>query len=214
MKNIIIVGCGGFGKEVLWLIQRINNQTPLWKIIGYVDDAVEKGTKINNIPVLGNIDILTKINEETAIALAVGSTYIRKKIVEKISINSKLYFPNLIDPSIIYSKKIVFGKGNIICAGNIFTVNINIGDFNIINLACTIGHDVVFQSFITIFPGVNISGCVLIKNESEIGTGSSIIQGITIFEKTVIGAGAVVISDLPSKCTAVGIPAKPVRYRT
>ena len=153
-----------------------------------------------------------EVKEPLAIACAVGSSKTRKKIIDKIIDNENLEFPNLIDPFVQMSERICMGKGNIICAGNILTVDIKIGDFNIINLDCTVGHDAVLNSYVTVYPSVNISGCVEAGDETELGTGSHIIQGIHIGEKTIIGAGSVVIRDMPSDCTAVGNPAKPIKF--
>ena len=61
-------------------------------------------------------------------------------------------------------------------------------------------------------PSVNISGEVLIKECVYVGTGAKIINLLTIEENTIIGAGAVVAKSLPANCTAVGIPAKPIKF--
>ena len=97
------------------------------------------------------------------------------------------------------------------------TVDIEITDFAILNLDCTVGHDVKIESYVTIYPSVNISGCIKIgacsEGETEIGTGSHIIQGIKIGKQVVLGAGTIVIRDIPSGCTAVGNPAKVIKSR-
>lgn len=51
MKKILIFGAGGFGREVQWLIERINRMKPIWKIEGYLDDGIESGTEINGYKV-------------------------------------------------------------------------------------------------------------------------------------------------------------------
>ena len=61
---------------------------------------------------------------------------------------------------------------------------------------------------------MNVSGNVLVERCVELGTGTQIIQGRIIGEQTIVGAGAVVIKDLPSECTAVGSPAKVIKYHT
>ena len=218
MKDIVIFGAGGFGREVQWLIERINerdsrtNGVPTWNLIGYIDDVVEKGTQINGYYVLGKSDFLSDRTSPLAVVCAVGISKVRKKIIAKIIGNKNLYFPNLIDPSVQLSNYMEFGRGNIICAGTILTVNIKIADFCIINLDCTIGHDDNLSSYVTIYPSVNISGCVDIGERAEIGTGVQIIQGLTVGAGTIIGAGAVVLNTLPEDCTAVGIPCKPIKF--
>lgn len=113
----------------------------------------------------------------------------------------------------ILSHSVEIGEGCIICAGSIATVNIHIGNNVIINLDCTIGHDTKIGDYVTVYPSANISGLVTIEEAAEIGTGTQIIQGKRIGEATIVGAGAVVISDLPAKCTAVGSPAKIIKTR-
>lgn len=212
MDKIVIIGAGGFGREVQWLIERINENRPAWELQGFIDDGIEKGTLIHGCPVLGCVADLLYWNETLSVVCAVASPRVRERIINSISQNRNLVFPSLIDPEALYSDKVKLGQGNVICAGAVLTVDIEIGDFNIVNLECTIGHDVKLSSFVTIYPNVSVSGNVCLHNFTEIGTGTQIIQGITVGQGTVIGAGAVVIRDLPEECTAVGNPAKPVRY--
>ena len=214
MTDIIIVGAGGLGKDVQWLLERINETEETWNILGYVDDGIEAGSLVDDLPILGSVDYLLQYEETLAVVIAIASTKVRRHIYEKLEQNEKLVFPNVVDPSAVLSKRIKMGKGNIVLAGNILSVDIQLGDFCIFNADCTIGHDVVMESYVTVYPSANVSGCVEIRHETEIGTGCHIIQGIKIGSSTIVGAGAVVIGELPSCCTAVGNPAKPVKYRT
>ena len=210
MKNIIIVGSGGMGREVEWLIKRINAAGfNTYNFVGYADDTKIKGTKIGSSQVICNVEELSKYEDEIDVIIAVANPKDRKTIVEKLIKNDNIRFPNLIDPSVIYDEnEVILGRGNIICAGTILTVNINIKDFNIINLDCTIGHDVILNDYITIYPNVNISGNVNIENNCEIGTGSQIIQKLRICENVIIGASACVVKNIDDSGTYVGVPAK------
>lgn len=208
MKNVIIIGGGGFGREVQWLVERVNQREKVWNILGYIDDGIEKGSMVDGYSVLGGIDCLHEYSGKTAVVCAIGAASTRKKVIEKVKQIGDFEFPNLIDPSVVMSERIDMGEGNIICAGNILTVDIEIGDFNIINLDCTVGHDVVIESFVTVYPSVNVSGCVLVGENTELGTGSQVIQGISIGRDVIIGAGAVVVSDIQKAGTYIGIPAK------
>lgn len=212
MNKIVIIGGGGFGREVQWLIERINAVESTWNIIGYIDDDVETGTIINGISVLGGIDYLFNSQEPIAATCAIGASATRRKVIEEVKRNPNITFPNLIDPSVLLSDTVQLGQGAIICAGNIITVNIEIDDFVIINLDCTIGHDAKLSSYVTIYPSVNVSGNVFIGEATELGTGAQIIQGKNILNDTIVGAGALVVKDLPAKCTAVGSPAKPIKF--
>lgn len=210
MKDIVIIGAGGFGREVAWLIEDINKENKEWNLLGFVDDNEEiQGKEINGYKVVGNIEWLK--NQELYVVNAIGDPIIKKKVMERLQ-GSKNKYPVLIHPSVIYSDKVTFGEGSIICAGNIITVNIEIGKHVIINLDCTIGHDAKIGDYSTILPSVNVSGDVDIEECVSVGTGSAIIQGIKIGNNTIIGAGAVVVKDLPANCTAVGSPAKPIKF--
>lgn len=210
MKDIVIIGAGGFGREVAWLIEDINKENKEWNLLGFVDDNEEiQGKEINGYKVVGNIEWLK--NQELYVVNAIGDPIIKKKVMERLQ-GSKNKYPVLIHPSVIYSDKVTFGEGSIICAGNIITVNIEIGKHVIINLDCTIGHDAKIGDYSTILPSVNVSGDVDIEECVSVGTGSAIIQGIKIGNNTIVGAGAVVVKDLPANCTAVGSPAKPIKF--
>ena len=209
-KKIVIIGAGGFGREVLWLIERINEKKFSWRVAGFIDDAMECNDTVNQIPVLGSLKKLEMQQEEIDVVCAIGSAKIRRNVIERLKKNSKLHFPNLIDPCVFYSHDIKMGEGNIICAGTILTTNITLGDFNILNLNCTVGHDVEIKSFVTVYPGTNISGNVRVGAESELGTGAKIIQGKQIGNQVIVGAGAVVVADLIEAGTYIGVPAKPL----
>ncbi len=207
MKKLIIIGVGGFGREVAWLVERINKVKPTWDLLGFVDDNEElHGTTVGGYKVLGNCDYL--INTDIYAICAIGSSRIRKKIIEKLV---GIKFAVLIDPSTIVSKNVTIGEGTIICAGTIMTIDIEIGCHVIINLDCTIGHDSVLNDFVTLYPSVNVSGNTILEECVEIGTGTQIIQRIRVGYSTIIGAGSVVIRDIPANCTAVGTPSKIIK---
>lgn len=211
-KKIYVVGSGGFGREVLWLIERINQVHPTWKIEGIIDDNIEQYNKnINGYRVLGGCDYFDDIEEEVFIVIAIGSPKVREKIVKKLEEYPNIRFAKIIDPTVILSEKVEIGEGTIICAGTIITVNINIGKHVIINLDCTIGHDSILEDYTTVLPSVNLSGNTITQKYSTLGTGAKIIQGISIGSNVMVGAGSVIIRDIPSNCTVVGNPGKIIK---
>lgn len=213
MKDLIIIGAGGFGREVAWLVERINKVVPTWNLLGFIDDNDSiQGTEINGYKVLGKTGDIRKYSEAYYVC-AVGASKIRKKIVDNMkAINPTVKFGTVIDPSVEISDLVTIGEGTIICAHTIITVNISIGCHVIINLDCTVGHDVILNDFVTVYPSVNVSGTTNIGYCSELGTGMQIIQGKTVGDYSIVGAGAVVVKDIPTKCTAVGSPAKPIKF--
>ena len=213
MKDLIIIGASGFGREVAWLVERINKKEPTWNMVGFLDDNSEiQNMTINGYTVLGKTSDIDKY-QGAYFVCAVGSSKTRKKIIENIEkISPNVKYATLIDPSVEKSEFVNIGEGTIICAHTILTVNIEIGSHVIINLDCTVGHDAVLKDFVTLYPSVNLSGATAIGYCSELGTGMQIIQGKTVGDNSIIGAGAVVVKDIPDNCTAVGSPAKPIKY--
>lgn len=213
MKQIAIFGAGGFGREVAMLIEQINAQSPQWKFIGFYDDGIRKGEVINDYLVLGGLEELNLVSEPLALVFAVGDPRTKKRIHGLIK-NTKIFYPSLIHPNVIMGdrKFITIEEGCIITAGNILTVNIELGKYVILNLSCTVGHDTIIKDYSSFMPGVNISGEVIIHEGVYVGTGVKIINQLEIGKETIIGAGAVVSKSLPEKCTAVGIPAKPIKF--
>ncbi|MCR6513719.1 MAG: acetyltransferase [Clostridium chrysemydis] len=208
-EELVIIGAGGFGREVLWLIDEINEKQKRWKVVGFIDENKSLHDKyINGKIVLGGFEYL-KLNKNVKYVCAIGNADIRKNIVK--SYCSDLTAATLIHPKIKISEFNKIGEGAIICSGTILTVNINIGSHSIINLDCTIGHDVVMEEFVTVYPGCNISGNVLLESGCEIGTGTQIIQGKTVGNNSIIGAGSVVVRDIAKNKVAVGIPAKEIK---
>ncbi len=210
MKDLYIIGAGGFGREVAWLVERINEVNPIWNLKGFIDDKESLwGSVEGEYLVLGGCEYLNSLNNVYAVC-AVGSAKVRKIIIDKLK-NSNVKFATLVDPSALVSNRVEIGEGSIICAGTIITVDIKIGNHVIINLDCTIGHDDVIEDFVTIYPSVNVSGNVLIGECSELGTGMQIIQGKKVTPNTIIGAGAVVVKDCAESGTYVGSPAKRIK---
>jgi sugar O-acyltransferase (sialic acid O-acetyltransferase NeuD family) len=213
MKQIAIFGSGGFGREVAMLIEQINLQKEQWKFVGFYDDGIEKGTIINDYPVLGGIEELNRVSSSLGLVIAIGNPLIKRKIHHTIN-NKQIFFPSLVHPNVLMgsNKFLKIGEGCIIAAGTILTVNIEVGNHVILNLSCTVGHDTIIRDYASFMPTVNISGEVIINECVYVGTGAKIINQLEVGEETIIGAGAVVSKSLPAKCTAVGIPAKPIKF--
>lgn len=212
MNDLIIVGAGGFGREVAWLVERINAVQLTWNLLGFLDDNdALQGEQVDGYSVLGTIEHIT-LYMDAWLVCGIATARVRKSIIQRLNSYGELKYATLIDPSVAMSERVRIGEGTIICAHSIVTVDIKIGSHVIINPDCTIGHDAILKDFVTMYPSVNVSGTTMIGECVELGTGIQIIQGKTIGDQTIVGAGAVVVKDLPAKCTAVGSPAKPIKY--
>ncbi len=214
MKRIAIFGSGAFGREVAMLIEQINAASPSWELIGFFDDTSPASELINGYSFLGNMDDVNNYADELAIVIAVGNPRFKKSIHERIG-NPAIWFPTLIHPTVLIGNRdyVKIGEGCIITAYNVITVNIIIGRFVILNLTCTVGHDCVLGDYVSVMPGTNISGSVNIGHGVYLGTNCTIINNLSVGDNTIVGAGAVVNRPLPANCTAVGVPAKPIKFR-
>lgn len=209
IRELVVIGAGGNGREIAWIAERINALENKWKSISFVDDNPKlAGTVINNHPVLGNISYLINKQNPIDVVCSIASPKLREEIINQISDNSNINFPVIIDPTAIVSEKNNFGEGSVIGINTSITVNSNIGRFALINNGCTIGHDFDCKDYVSVYPGVNIAGNVTLNSKVQIGTGAKIIQGISICKGSYIGAGAVVIKDISVLGTYVGIPAE------
>ena len=203
-KKLIIIGFSGFAKEVYWLASRIGID-----VHGFLDDnSLVHGAFFDHCMVLGSISDW-KLYEDCVFVIAIGNPRVRKKVLKKMLIDGTPEFVRLIDPQAILDSDFVnVGPGSIICAGTVCTVNISIGAHVIVNLNCTIGHDVVIDDYATIAPMVAISGNVHVGERVEVGTGASIRQGLILESGSMLGMGSVLTKSIKENIIFFGNPAK------
>ena len=213
MKKIAIYGAGGFGREIACLINKINEKSPVWELVGFFDDGKAKGTKNEYGEVLGGINEVNEYPEDLAIAIAIASPKIVEKIVSNIT-SSKIYYPNIISPDLVYldSNNVSIGYGNIICSYCLISCNVEIGNFNILNGYIPIGHDTKIGNFNSVMPSVKISGEVTIGDRNFFGVNSVVLQQIRVGNDTVIGANSLIIRKTKDGMTYVGSPASIMKY--
>ncbi len=212
LKNIAIIGAGGVGRETALIIEDINEVNKKWNIIGFVDDNDNvQNTNINGYDVLGKLEYLLNIEKETYVVCAIANYKIKKSIIEKLKQNKNIKFATIIHPSTKINNTVQIGEGCIIYQNVIITANIDIGDHVIISPKTGIGHDSKVENYCSILWNVNVSGNVCINEGVLLGSGATIIQGLSIGQGSIIGAGAVVIKDIGENLTAVGNPTRIVK---
>ena len=209
MKKIVIYGAGGFAKEIIWLIEEINNVNKEWELLGLIEDNEENfGKEINGYKILGGRDYLKSLSDDIFVVIAIGDGNIRKKIFENFP-NKK--YATLVHPNVKLSQTNRVGEGSIICAGCNLTVNIIIGNHSNINLNCTIGHDSQIDDFVSMFPQVAVSGNVKVGSNTTIGTGSAIIQKLVVGENVTIASMSNVTKNISDNSIALGNPIKIIK---
>lgn len=215
MNDIAIFGAGGFGREVACLINRINEEDPIWNLIGFFDDNADlKGNMISHFgPCLGGVDDLNRYDKPLNIVIAVGNPMAVKVIVDKI-INTLVEFPNIIHPNVKCAdeKSFKIGKGNIVQGGSFFSCDVELGDFNVLNGSVWFGHDDVIGSYNTFMPRVDISGEVKIGDGNFFGVCSIVLQQIKIGNNIRLGAGSVLMTKPKDGKLYIGNPAKKFEF--
>lgn len=195
MKDILIIGAGGIGRETAWIIEEINEVKPTWNLLGYIDENSEiHGKELNGYKVLGGLEVLEKLEEKPYVVVAIANCSVKKSIVTKLG--EKYNFATIIYPTVKVSKFIQIGQGTIIYPGVILTVNTKIGNHVLISGNCGIGHDTVIGDYSSVLWGSNFSGYDTVGESCFIGVGSKVIQGIDISKENKISAGITVIEDV------------------
>lgn len=213
--QVAIYGGGGFAREVAWLAESCNEHAIQYKVVCFADDnSASHGTKLNGIPIMGLEEARQRFPTAKIVG-GVGNPLIRQQMMERAAAVG-FEFETIVHPRIERSRWIQIGAGTVICAGNILTTNIDLGQHVQINLDCTIGHDVTMGDYVTLAPGVHVSGYVHFGKRVYVGTGAVIINGtqekpITIGDDVVIGAGACVTKSVAAGLTVVGVPARAVQ---
>lgn len=211
MKKIVIIGAGGFGREVLDVFDALNEVKPTYNVLGFiVDEGYEApGTIINDKPVLGDMRWFKGKAKEVEAICAVGFPEVRREMVERAK-EYDIKFCSIIHPNVVRTKWIEMGDGVVITAGCILTNQVKIGNHVIINLDCTVGHDTRIADYVTLSPSVNVSGNVRIDEGANIGTGVTLIPKVHVGEWSVVGAGAMVLKNVPANTTSFGNPSKTI----
>jgi sugar O-acyltransferase (sialic acid O-acetyltransferase NeuD family) len=212
-RQILVYGAGGFAREVKDVVDAMEKTGKTIRCVGFLDDARKThGIVLNDVPVLGGEEKLQVFAGKAEFLVGIGNPVAKKKTAEKISRHG-CRFAKAFHPTAVTSSYVEYGEGSIVTAGVILTNQIRIGKHVILNLGDTVGHDCILEDYVTISPGVFISGNVHIGEGTDVGTGSVIIQGVRVGRWSVVGAGAVVTKDIPDNCTAVGVPAKVIKTR-
>lgn len=211
--KLIIAGAGGLGRELVSLVTACNDILPTYHLLGFLAPD-EQGRQVGGYPILGDeawaADTLPR---DVKFVLGVGHPPLRTQIADQLE---KVGFTpaSLIHPSAIIGERNHLASGTVITAGCTLTVDIALESHVLINLHCTLGHDVTIGRGSILAPGVHVSGQATIGEAVEIGTGAVILPGKRVGNSARLGAGAVLTKDLPAHQTWIGVPARPLPPNT
>ena len=196
MRDLFIVGAGGFGREAVWTVERINNasQQPLWNIIGFADDDPEKAAgNFEGYPLLGSCEQASKDYPGASVFIAIGDNEIREQIYRKLRGHD---FPALIDPSAQVSPTTEFRHGTYIACEAVVSVGTEIGKFVIVNARAGVGHDCTVDDFCNICPGVSLSGHTRLGRAVFMGTNSCTAPGMEVGDGAKVACGTPVLKNV------------------
>ena len=213
LKDIVIYGFGGFGREVASLINHINSVKRQWNIIGFIDDGVAVGTENRYGKVLGDIHFLNSFASPLSVVIAIANPLLLKKITTSIT-NNLIDFPNLIADNVFYfdNESVSMGKGNIITNFCRLSCDVQIGNFNILNGSVSLGHDVQMKDFNVLFPDTRISGQTRIGESNFFGARCFVNQCIEIGNDVKVSAGSYVMRSIRNSGLYAGNPARNVEF--
>lgn len=209
MKEIVIVGAGGFGREALYLIKEINSVQQRWIIKGFIDDNLDALRGIQcDYEVIGRISDWQP-NENEVFAIGIASPR-AKETVTKILKDKKAIFVTLISPFAQISDFVQLGEGCIVTSGTLIGDCVKIGSF--VNIASAmVGQDSSIEDFSTITGYVNVASAHIGKRVF-VGSHSVILHGRRIGDDAFICAGSIVFNHIKPSTKVFGNPAKKANF--
>jgi sugar O-acyltransferase (sialic acid O-acetyltransferase NeuD family) len=207
MKNLLIIGARGYGREIYNYACQCNELNREWKIKGFLDDKRDALKFYNGYPPIIESVESYNVQADDVFVCALGDVRYKEHYVKIIKQKGGIFIP-LIHPTAIILSNTKFGEGFIACPYTSISCDIKIGDFVTIQPFSELGHDVQIGDFCHLNTYTFLGGNVNVGNFATINTAATIIPGISIGNNSVIGAGSVVIKDVVDNCTVFGNPAK------
>lgn len=203
MKRLAILGASGHGKVVADIAELAG-----WDEVVFFDDAWPKVKNNSAWSVIGNTaDLLASADAFTGVAIAIGNNLVR---LEKLKLlrEQGIVLPSIIHPQAVISRYATIGEGSVVCAGVVVNADAQIGAGAILNTGCSVDHDCFLADAVHISPGARLAGGSRIGTCTWVGIGAVVRQLISVGAYAVVGAGAVVVKDVPDHVTVVGVPAQ------
>ena len=207
------MGSSGHAKVVIDIFEKQDSHN----ILGLLDDYRELNEESLGYKVIGGVknfkEIVSKY-EPFDVFVAIGDNWARQKVVNLItSTIPNVIFASAIHPSSQIGKGVEIGKGVAIMANVVVNSDSFIGDFCFLNTKSSADHDVHMNKFSSLGPNVTLGGNVTIGEYTAISIGATTKEKLDIGNHSIIGAGALLMSDCPNNVIMYGVPSKIIRNR-
>ena len=210
MTRILIVGAGGHAQVIADLIMSRARLGEDVQLIGFVDDDFRLlGREILGVKVLGPIGLVNEV-EHDAVVIGIGDNLTRARVYGELQTRG-MAFCRATHPHAVVADDVKLGAGSVVFANAVINTGSVIGANVIVNTGATIDHHAQIDTHVHIAPGAHLGGAVIVAEGAFLGIGSSVIPNRTIGAWSTVGAGAVVLDDIPPHTTVVGVPAKPLQ---
>ncbi len=211
MKNLVLIGAGGCGREVLQIAKDINKQSPTWNIKGFIDDHLDAlDGKVCDVSVLSKIEEY-EISEDDEFICCIGSSAARKSVIQMLEAKGAV-FTTVIHPNACIADSCSIGKGVIIYPYALISDNAVIGDGCIINMYSSVAHDSSLGEYCTISAHCDVTGMCTLGERVFMGSTSHIVPGSRIGNDVYICAGSTVMTRVRDGKKVMGNPASIVKF--
>ena len=207
MKQLYIVGAGGFGREVFNWLEDLEANGNEWEVIGFLDDD---STALDgfNYPksVVGGIGD-HKPEPNNVYVCGIGSQSYKRTVCEALK-SKGANFISVVHPSAKIGRNVKLGSGVVLCPRVTLTCDIEVGSMSMINCHTSVGHDAKIEDWVTISAHCDLTGHTRVGEGAFLGSGSRLIPGTKVGAGAIVGAGSVVIRKVPEGVSVFGNPAR------
>jgi sugar O-acyltransferase (sialic acid O-acetyltransferase NeuD family) len=213
-QPLVIVGAGGFGRETAAAVDAVNQQRPTWHLLGFLDDdPTLRGRALAGTTVLGGLDVIAGLDEDTAVVVCLGNPRDfsrRERVVDRLGLPSHRY-ATVIHPSAAIAPDCLVDPGCVVLAHATLTAGVTLGAHVAVMPQVVLTHDDVVEEFATLTSGVRLGGGVHIGRGAYIGAGALIRESVRVGARALVGMGSVVLHDVPAGQVWAGNPARYLR---
>ncbi len=211
--RIVLVGASGHGRVALDAARCQDR----FDLVGWTDTFVAAGTELAGLQVLGKpaeLDALAREHRLDGYFLAISDNTTRAKVHDMIQqLRPSLELFSILHPASVIARDVEVGAGTLALAGAVVNTNCRLGTGCIVNTRASLDHDGILHPWSCLLPGVVTGGNVEIGEFSCVCLGATLAHKVHVGAHTVIGAGSVVLADVPPLSLAYGVPARVVRSR-